>query len=314
MFQLFKDRNFNDYLNDTFQFFRLQGKHFFKLYFVINGGLLLIASVFIYFFSKMYFEFLTSVMNGNAVGPEIAGNYFNENFGVFITMIVAAILFFIVISMLQFAFPVVYLDLYDSKKGADFTVQDVLNALKKKLPKILKFIIGCIFIIFPITIILMGLNMLLCFIIIGFPLFLISFPAIVSWVNLSFYYYMNSEEGFFSAIGDGFDTIKGQFWPIVLSTLVIFIIYYVGTTVITMIPYFIGIASMFTSLESGDTSETFSKIAIMVTVVMVVSIIVNYILNNLVLINQGMIYYSHIENTESSVSNNSIDLIGTDSE
>ena len=47
---------------------------------------------------------------------------------------------------------------------------------------------------------------------------------------------------------------------------------------------------------------------------MVISTIVSYILNNLLLINQGMIYYSHIENSESSISNDSIDLIGTDSE
>ena len=71
---------------------------------------------------------------------------------------------------------------------------------------------------------------------------------------------------------------------------------------------------MFTTLQSGAKDDAFSTISILLSIIMVVSTIVSFILNNLLIINQGLIYYSHIENSESSISNDSIDLIGTDSE
>ena len=77
MFQLFKERNFSDYINDTFLFFKVQGKHFFKSYFTINGPFLLIAVVLIYFFTKIYMDFVFSMISGGAVVEEnYFGNYF----------------------------------------------------------------------------------------------------------------------------------------------------------------------------------------------------------------------------------------------
>ena len=197
MFQLFKERRFNDYINDTFEFFKVQGKHFFKTYFIINGGLLLIAVVLIYFFMKIYMDFIFSKVSGNGNAPQNDfGNFFNANFGLIIALITVGMLLFMIISLFQFTFPVVYLDLYDSKKGADFSAKDILIGMKKRIPKILKFIIGSIFIIFPILMIVFGLLILLCFIIIGIPALLIMVPAMLSFIHLTFYYYMNSDEGF----------------------------------------------------------------------------------------------------------------------
>lgn len=314
MFQLFKERNFSDYINDTFQFFKVLGKHFFKLYFVVNGGLLLLATVLIYFFTKVYFDFIMSTASGSNIQANYLANYIDANLGIIIAGTVGAFLLFLFVSLMQFAFPVVYLDLYDSRKGTDFAARDILLGLRKRIGKIAKFVIGSIFIIMPIFFIIIMLNFLLVFIIIGLPLLFITMPALMSWVNLSFYYYMNSEESFFSALGDGFETLRGQFWPIVLSTLVLFVIYYVVTTALTIIPYIFGMASMFTVIEQGSTEDGFSSISIMMAAVMMVSTLASYILNNLLLINQGLIYYSHIENSESSNSHDSIDLIGTDSE
>lgn len=317
MFQLFKERNFNDYINDTFQFFKILGKHYFKNYFTINGGLLLLATVFIYFFTKVYFEFISSSMSGgiNATQNTFA-NYFNNNVGLMIAVVSIAVILILIMSIIQFAFPIVYLDLYDEHKGANFTTKDILNKLKSKIPKILKFAIGSIFVIFPILMIAIVILVLLCFIIIGIPLFLIMIPAIMSWIHLSFYYYMNSDQGFFNAIGDGFDTIKQQFWPIVGTTAIMYIIIQIVNTIFTMIPYIFGMASMFSTISDPNSGagDKFSAISVMMSIIMVISTIVSFIFNNLILINQGMIYYSHIENAEGNTSTNAIDLIGTDSE
>ncbi|MFM9988524.1 hypothetical protein [Flavobacterium sp.] len=317
MFQLFKERNFNDYINDTFQFFKILGKHYFKNYFTINGGLLLLITVFIYFFTKVYFDFITSAMSGGInASQNTFGNYFNNNIGLMIAVVSIAVILIMVISIIQFAFPVVYLDLYDQHKGTNFTTIDILNKLKSKISKIIIFVIGSIFVIFPILTIVAVVLVLLCFIIIGIPLLLIMLPAIMSWIHLSFYYYMNSDEGFFKAIGDGFDTVKQQFWPIVGTTVIMYIIIQTVNTIFTMIPYLFGMASMFSTISDANATnvDRFSAISVMISIVMVVSTIISFILNNLILINQGMIYYSHIEGAEGNTAINSIDLIGTDSE
>ncbi len=315
MFQLFKDRNFSDFINDTFQFFKMYGKHYFKNYFVINGGLLLLATVLIYFFMKVYMEFIFSSISGSA-GNQVnyMKDFFNANFGLMIAIIIGAIILLMIISLLQFTFPVVYLDLLDSKKGTDFNTKDIVNAMKKRSLKIIKFVLGSVFILFPLLIIVFGLLILLCFIIIGIPLLFVMIPAIVSFIHLTFFYYMNSEESFLKAISDSFDTLKQQFWPIIGSTTVILIILQIVSTVFTMIPYVFGMASMLTTLENGAKEDAFSVISVMMSIIVVVSTIVSYILNNLLLINQGIIYYSHIENSDSPSSNDFIEMIGVESE
>lgn len=314
MFELFKERNFSDYINDTFGFFKVCGKHFFKLYFMINGSLLLVATALLVFMTRMFFEFVAAAMSGIGIEETYVEDYITANQGVLIISFIAVAVFFMFLSILQYAFPVVYFDLYDARKGSGFGVRDILNALKKKAWKIVKFIIGFIFIMLPLLFIVFGINTLLFFIVIGLPLLILTVPMMVSFICLSFYYYLNSDESFFSALGDAFDTIRGQFWPVIFSTLVTLIVYYIASTVVTMVPYLVMMGSMFTTIDNSNPQESLSFVGIMFAVVMVISMIVGSILINVVLINQGMVYYSHIENAGSSVSNNSIDLIGTDSE
>ena len=51
-FQLYKQRKFNDYLNDIIQFFRVFGKDYFKKFFMVNGGVLLVQIMFMLFYIK----------------------------------------------------------------------------------------------------------------------------------------------------------------------------------------------------------------------------------------------------------------------
>ena len=152
MFQLFKERKFSDYINDTFQFFKIHGKHFFKTYFAVNGLMLLSATVMVYFFSKMYTEFIFSTISNNGqTRPEDAfNNLFNENFGLVIFLAILAFIVLMIISIFQFSFPIVYLDLLDSKKGTDFSAKDIFQGMKKRISKILKFFLGAIFVLFPL--------------------------------------------------------------------------------------------------------------------------------------------------------------------
>jgi hypothetical protein len=311
MFQLFKNRDFGDYISDTFQFFKITGKHFMKVFFTINGIPLMIMMVLTYFLFQVYFDFLKSAIGAqNIDGVE---NMMTENFPFIIILAILLFLFLIFMSMLSFTVPVIYLDLYGKNRGNNFTVSDVLNALKSNFGKMIIFFIASLFVIIPIMFIVFGLLMLMVFIIIGIPLLLFAIPTLFSWVALSYYEYINYNKGYFEALSDGFSKMKSQYFPIVGSLMVMYIIIQVAMTAFSMIPYFFGMVSVFTSLEQNPGStDGLDTLGVTMIIVMVISILMSYILNNLMLVNQGLAHYSRRENDENISSQDSIDLIGSE--
>ena len=88
--------------------------------------------------------------------------------------------------------------------------------------------------------------------------------------------------------------------------------------IVSMIPYAFAMISMVTSMENqlktgtGIQPEDFSFFMIMMGLVVLASMLLNFILQNLLLINQGIMYYSL--GAKEKISNRDIDLIGTDNE
>ena len=85
-----------------------------------------------------------------------------------------------------------------------------------------------------------------------------------------------------------------------------------------MVPYIIGIIFVFAS-ESGsnfgeDPMGAFSSIAVLVSIILVFSVLLGYIFNNIIFVNQGLIYYGLREENEKHATKSEIDLIGNDSE
>lgn len=312
MFQLFKQRDFGDYVSDTFQFFRQTGKHYLKNYFTICGILLMLLAVLSYFLFQVYFDFFLNIGRVNNNLDYIQN--FAENNSVLLALgAVLLFLFIILLSMLTYAVPVIYMDLYARNKGANFDTKEILAKFKAQFGRILIFFLGVIFIVTPILMVLFILLILLCFLLIGIPLLLFAIPTAFSWISLSFYEYLNNDKNFFSALSDGFRHVKDQYFPNVCSLIVMYIIIQIGMSVFTIFPYAFGMASIVTSSQNNAAPEdSMSTLKIMLTIVMVVSIIMSYILNNLLLVNQGLVYYSRIENNENISSKDSIDLIGSE--
>lgn len=313
MIALFKKRRFNDYLNDTFDFFKKDGKHFFRNYFVVNGIPLVLLAVSIYFISKIYFEVIFSgLSNGGNAGYNYAENFFTEN----LQMIFLGGTFFVILTLLltllNFAFPIIYLNIYEEKNGADFATKDILMGLKAKAGRIFLFFLLSLFVVTPILIIVFALLIALCFIIIGIPLLLIAIPTLFSLMNLTLYNYLNSEDGFFSSINKAFSYIFKQYWPTIGSTIIIYMIIQITLSILSMIPYVIGMVVMFTSDTARNSQgEVLSGIGILMTIVFVFTTILNYVFNNLLMINQGMIYYSRREHIENKSSFYEIESIGS---
>jgi len=269
----------------------------------------MIMLVLSYFLFKVYFDILKTGISGQ----DISGfeNSMSDSFPFIVVLAIFFFLFLIFMSMLNYTVPVIYLDLYDKKKGNNFSVGDVVSALKSNFGKMLIFFIASLFVITPILIIVFILLFLLVFIIIGIPLLLFAIPTVFSWIALSYYEYINFNKGYFEALSDGFSKMKSQYFPIVGSLMLIYIIIQVTMTVFTMLPYAIGMVSMLTSLEQNPGStDGLATFGIMMSIVMVITILMSYILNNLMLINQGLAHYSRRENDENIMAQDSIDLIG----
>lgn len=314
MFTLFKKRDFGEYVSDTFQFFKQTGKHYLKNYFTISGIILMIMVVVNYFLFQVYFDFFLKIdqLNNNM---DYLENYISGNFPIIILVAVSLFLFFIFTSMLNYSIPVIYMDLYEKNNGNNFGSKDILKKFKDNFGKILIFFLGTIFLIVPLLMVVFSVLILLCFVIIGIPLLLFAIPTSFCWITLSFYEYLNNDNGFFESYGDGFRNIKNQYFPIVGSAMVVFIIIQTAMTIFTLIPYSIAMASFFTATQDPsniNVDDTFSTMKIMMTIVMVISMLMSFILNNLLMINQGLVHYSRIEFDENKSSQDSIDLIGSE--
>ncbi|WP_264565187.1 hypothetical protein [Flavobacterium sp. N3904] len=315
MFELYKERDLSANFSDTITFFKSFGKHFFKNFFIINGVFLMILMVLIYFISKIYMEVLFSGANNLANNPNYFSNYISENITLVLGGFVIAGILIAILSMLNITFPIVYLKLFEKENSTNFSTQDIIKELKKNAGKMIFFLLGIAFIIMPLAFIIFGILVLLCFILIGFPLLVIIGTAFFSWVMLSYHDYILNNVGFFKALSNGYYLVKLKFWTIVGTTFLMIMLVQTIQGIITIIPYLFTIGSMFVTTQNGSSqADTYSTIGIIMAVIMVLSVLLSYIFNNFIVLNQGLIYYSLHEDTENYTTNNQIDLIGTDVE
>lgn len=316
MFQLYKKRGFNELISDTFDFFKVHGKNYFINYFIINGGFLLILVVLLFFFMKIFFEGIFSSMSNGGSENVIMENMM-ANMTLFIASGILMVLLIILISIISYAFPVGYLKLIESKK--ELTTKNLIHYIKANIGKSILFYLGSLITFLPVFLIVFAVVIALMFVLIGIPLLFIVLPAFTSWISLSYYDYISTNNSFLTSIGEGLNMLKENFWANIGATVIMYIIVQIVVGIVYFVPYIIGIAGTFTNPEAlagGETEaiEALSFMMIMMSIALIVSILFNYMLQNLLLINQGMIYYSSKEAQENKTIINNIDLIGNKSE
>lgn len=317
MFELYKKRDLSANFSDTTTFFKIFGKHYFKNYFIINGIFLMILVVLIYFISKVYMELLFSGISSMQHNPNYLLAYFNNNISVIIVGFAITSLLIVILSMLNISFPIIYLKLIEKTNGNAFSIQEIINGLKANVGKMIMFFLGFLFLLVPLAFIIFGLLVLLCFILIGIPLLFIVGSAFISFITLSYYEYILKDVGYFKALANGFSLVKQQFWTTIGTTFLMLMLVQIIQGCITMIPYAISMIWMFTSSSTpgwNSQTETFSTMGILMTVLLVLSVLMSYIFNNFILVNQGLIYYSLQEEKENNATKSQIDLIGTEIE
>lgn len=274
--------------------------------------------VLVYFLMTVFFDGLYSNFGGD--GNNMNTNfdtYINDNLTLVIALGVFTALCILFLSLLSYAFPVAYLKLLENK--SDFETNEIIAVIKSKSGKIIIFFIASLFILIPLMAILVMVSFALVFILIGIPILMILIPALMCWYSLSFYEFISTDKGYFEALGNGFSLLKQKFWPTVGSTAIMYLIMQIVVGFVAMIPYLIGIFSMFTSMEtenpaSGLGREQLSFFMLMMVLTMILSLLMNFIFQNFILVNQGIIYYSLREENENNTPKSEIDLIGTYSE
>lgn len=318
MFELYKKRDLSANFSDTTAFFKTFGKHYFKNYFIINGIFLMVLVVLIYFMSKIYMEVLFSGITNMQNNPNYLMAYFNNNMVLIVGGFVITFLLIVILSMLNISYPVIYMGLIEKNNNTNFQIQEIISGLKSNIGKMIIFLLGSIFVIMPLAAIIFGLLFLLCFILIGIPLIIIAGSAFMSWITLSYYEYILKDVGYFTALANGFSMVKQQFWTIVGTTFLMMMLVQIIQGFITMIPYVLSMIWMFVSTQEiqSQTSrtDTFSTMGILFAVIMVFSVLLSYVFNNFILVNQGLIYYGLQEENENNSTKSQIDLIGSDFE
>lgn len=304
MFQVFKKRNFSDYINDSISFFKMEGKTFFTNFFTLCGPLLLVLIVCIYFLTDIFFK---SVTNDSM---DSVDQFLDTNFGW--AILFAIITFFVGmgISIVAYTYPVYYLKHMTTLPNNYKEVAPIKSELKKDFGRLIIFFIGTIFLILPLMMITFFISALLIFLLIGLPLLLILLPSFTSWITIAYYEYVTKKNGFFTSFQEAYYILKSNFWAIIGNTIIIYLAINIMVSILSAIPQIIYYVGLFTSDQNIEDMALTPGYKIMLIAVIVISTLLSFIANSFLLINQGLIYYSAREHKENTQSHVDIDMIG----
>jgi len=311
--QLYKSRGFSAFFQDTFSFIKQNGKHYFKHFFIINGIFLLILMVIGYFISKFYSEFLFSGVLQSGNNNTVVDDFMNENFGVFIILVIVFIVFGLIAGLISYSYTAIYLKLYSENDGKNFDTQQIIQVYKQNIGNLFVFLICSIIIGIPLVFVLGFGVFLLAITIIGFLLMPILFGAFMLFYNMTLMEYLQQKRGIWDSFGYAWTLMSKKFWAAVGSVGIFYLIAYVAQNVITMIPYLFFMGSMFTTIPEGNTSpeEIGASFMVVMLVVFFITFIVGTILNNVTQLNQGIVFYSLKEENENINTKSVIDQIGS---
>jgi MFS family permease len=311
--QLYKSRGFSAFFQDTFSFIKQNGKHYFKHFFIINGFFLLILIVIGYFISKFYSEFLFSGVLQGGSNNTVVDDFMNENFGVFIILVVVFIVFGLIAGLISYSYTAIYLKLYSENDGKNFDTQQIIQVYKQNIGNLFVFLICSILLGIPLMVIL-GIGVFALMItIVGSLLIPVLLGAFMLFYNMTLMEYLQLKRGIWDSFGYAWILMTKKFWAAVGSVGIFYLIAYVAQNVITLIPYLFFMGSMFTTIPEGNTSpeEIGASFMVLMLVVFFITFIVGTILNNITQLNQGIVYYSLKEENENINTKSVIDQIGS---
>jgi len=311
MFPLFKIRDFGILFNETFSFFKFKGKNFFANYFKSLALLFVLMVVILYFFANFFFGSFYQNLGLMNSDNNYLESYYADHIGLILLLSGVFFILLFLVGSIQFAYPVLYLKLLENDSEKKPTFGEMKKELKENIGRALLFMFISIFFFGFFGMLILGLCILLIFVIIGIPLLFIVGPYFTALFYIMFYQYMIKKQGYLEAFSYAFKTVNSNFWPIIGSVLCILFIVQMINYVITMIPYGIMMVLLFTNGTMNDSvPDNLGVLTIILALTYCLAIIVSMLLNNVIIISCGLIYYSEREKLESRSTKNEIDLIG----
>lgn len=293
--QFYKKRNFSALLNDTFAFFKENGKNYFKNYILLNGMIVIMLVV---LFVLGYKNFLAQIFEGNVDGQNYYfESYFEENFTLLAIIGLIMFVLFVVLMIFNYSYPVFYLKRLSETGNKNIKLDHIWNDMKSHFGRIVKYIIGGIFVVAPIALVILGVTYLLVFLIVGILLMVIVYPWITNMITFHIFDYFHTERGYFQSLGYAIrsqfyttDTGKSPFWKYTGTTLVLNIIIQVVMGVVLVAPMAFGLVWLITA-SSGNSTFSSGIFAIIFSVAYSVMILVSFLAMNLVYVAVGLMYY-----------------------
>lgn len=315
--QFYKKRDFGAFITDSFTFFKLYGKNYFKNYILLNGLLLiLMVAIFIFGYRELIMQIFGSNMSGESYYFE---SYFEDNIGMFVVIGLITFLLFLLMMIVNYLFPVFYLKRL-AEGETKIRTDDILGDFKKNVGKIVKLCLGMIFIVTPLSLILMGISYVMILIVVGIFLIVLVYPALFNVITFLMYDYFNSKRGFFESLSysirSQFSYTNGRekspFWKYWGSTVVISIILYVITTIFTAIPMIFFMLKITTTAPDANFEQNpfAGSLGVMMFVMYGISLLVSFFLSNMLYVNSGLMYYDSRRDFHQKIELEEIETIG----
>ena len=317
MMQFYKKRDFGTFITDSFTFFKLYGKNYFKNFILLNGLLLILMVVVIIFGYKEFLgAFFGSTMGGQSYYFE---QFLNDNLGM---LILCGVLLFILSTALMtinFLFPVFYMKRIAEGK-TDIKADDLLSDFKSNGKKVAAAYFGLTFLVLPVAFVIFGISYILIFIIIGLVLMLFVGPTLLNIIIFLCFDYFNGKRGFFEslsyAVRSQFSYPNGRekspYWKYWGATTIMVILFYIVSIFFSSVPMILFFMKLSTTAPDAQfESDPFKgSFGILFFVIYGISSIISTLLMNALYINSGLMYYDSRTDLHQKMELAEIDTIG----
>lgn len=310
--QLLKSRNFGDYISDTFTFFKETGVHYLTNYFIINIGFFLLFLLGLIGFLGYFFGDAILMESTNQLDSE---QFFKENIGMILLGMGVLMIIAILFNIISNSFTPVYFELYNEKKGNNFTTKMIFDGIKSKFFKGIKYMIGMLILSIPLMVVLAIAVMITICTIVGVLIPIAAFTLLVTFTLYE--YYFKKENRFFKSFGYAWELLTSKFWHAVGAVAVITIIVAIVQQIISFIveaAFGVQLSNNNIIVEQNPTTvfDVFTpELIALMSGAIVFSVIISFILNTVSYISYGIIFYSLKEEKEKlSGEDNEVDFIG----
>lgn len=316
----YKKREFGTLISDTFNFFKIYGKNYFRNYFMING---IPVVLFVMLFIFGYREFFMQLFAGNLGGETYYfEQYFENNLPMLVFLVFVLVILAILTTLVSYTFPVFYLKRISNSGNRTVQSDEILTDLKSSFGRLLLLMLGMAFVITPLLFVLYSVSIVLIFIIIGFFLLLVVVPVSLNIINFILYDYFNTKNSFFTSLSYAIraqfsysrQNEKSPFWKYWGTSIVILIINYIVTSIFSMVPMIILQTSLLTSPSAAGGFEDNPFVGTMGVIffsLYAISMVVSFVLMNVFLVASGLMYYDNRTDLHQQHDMLEIDSIGT---